>query len=87
MTRYEGAAELLESFEKDYEVKLSNLGSLKATGHKEEPTGKWKSHNPNLDLIRLLKKEKLNNQLLEDALNDAIEKNEELALINQHFER
>ena len=45
------------------------------------------SHNPNLDLIRLLKKEKLNNQLLEDALNDAIEKNEELVLINQHFER
>ena len=34
-----------------------------------------KTQKPNTELIRLLKKEKLSNEILEQTLNDAIEKN------------
>jgi hypothetical protein len=40
---------------------------------REEEKSKKKSKvEPNRELIRLLKKEKLNNELLEEALNEAI---------------
>jgi hypothetical protein len=55
---------------------------------REEEKGKKKSKvEPNRELIRLLKKEKLNNELLEEALNEAIEKNEELIGIKQTLEQ
>lgn len=62
INRYEGVADLLHNFEAENAVKISSLvGDLfyKLEDNKEKH--KHKKMEPNAELIRLLKKEKLNN--------------------------
>jgi hypothetical protein len=56
LNRYEEVGEMLETFEKEYAVKISVLGNPKTVRHKDEEGLKLKASNPNHDLIRLLKK-------------------------------
>jgi hypothetical protein len=66
------AQQITEEYEKD---------------NKEARDKKKSKVEPNKELIRLLKKEKLSKELHEEALNEAIEKNEELISIKQIYER
>lgn len=77
--RHPDVGDLLAQCEQSYKVVGEKIV-------KNEEERKKTKVEPNRELIRLLKKEKLNNELLEEALNEAIEKNEELVSIKQTLE-
>lgn len=86
INKHADVQEILEKYEKENEMKINHsIGSIYQKEEEKEKKSSSKRIEPNKELIRLLKKEKLNNELLEEALNVAIEKNEELVAIKDIF--
>ena len=84
ISKYEEVDSLLQKFEKENAVKIYSLvGNIYQK--MEDNSKSNRKVDPNKELIRLLKKEKLNNELLEEALTDAIDKNEELVALKEIF--